>query len=479
MAAAALERLEREINGEAAAPARAPLPVRPLLEAAVGALAGPRGARRRLAGAALAGRGGGGRRRPLRARAGARQPRRQRDRARRARDRRRGRGRARQAAPRGDRLRPRLAPGAAARGGRPSCSPASPAARRHGHGLRVVRRTAAAHGGDFRAAMSRACGPRRSSSCRSPPGRRRVSRRGRALAFVARGPGSPPSRQRRSPTATAPASPAATASCGRSWSPRRARAGPGDRPRRGAAALELRRVPARFVPPGALRNPGRGDRPGAGGGDPGRLLPARLAAAAAAGATGPARLGSGAVGGRSRSRSAAPTRCWWPAPSRSGRGSTWWSRPNRAAPAPAAPTSPPRRCRCWRWGRAAKGRGRRTRGGDARPDPRPGAAADRRRELRPPGDPAAAGLSDGGARAERRRAGRGTAAAPGRAPSRRGGRGRASGGDLRDAVRELVDEEAVLLGAGDRGRAGRRGSSATASASARSRCCSPTRAWRR
>jgi signal transduction histidine kinase len=36
MAAAALERLEREINGEAPASARAPFPARPLLEAAVG-----------------------------------------------------------------------------------------------------------------------------------------------------------------------------------------------------------------------------------------------------------------------------------------------------------------------------------------------------------------------------------------------------------------------------------------------------------
>jgi signal transduction histidine kinase len=36
MAAAALERLEREVNGEAPVPVRAPLPVRPLLEAAVG-----------------------------------------------------------------------------------------------------------------------------------------------------------------------------------------------------------------------------------------------------------------------------------------------------------------------------------------------------------------------------------------------------------------------------------------------------------
>jgi len=36
LAAAALERLEREINGEAPLPVRAPLPLRPLLEAAVG-----------------------------------------------------------------------------------------------------------------------------------------------------------------------------------------------------------------------------------------------------------------------------------------------------------------------------------------------------------------------------------------------------------------------------------------------------------
>lgn len=36
LAAAAMERLEREINGEASRPVRAPLPARPLLEAAVG-----------------------------------------------------------------------------------------------------------------------------------------------------------------------------------------------------------------------------------------------------------------------------------------------------------------------------------------------------------------------------------------------------------------------------------------------------------
>ena len=50
MAATALERLEREINGGRSRPLRAPVLVRPLLEAAVGALAG-RG--RRSAGGSL------------------------------------------------------------------------------------------------------------------------------------------------------------------------------------------------------------------------------------------------------------------------------------------------------------------------------------------------------------------------------------------------------------------------------------------
>ena len=56
--------------------------------------------------------------------------------------------------------------------------------------------------------------------------------------------------------------------------------------------------------------------------------------------------------------------------------------------------------------------------------------------------------------------------------------GRHRGGDLRDAVRELVDREAAILGA-PTARRSPPGSSATASASARSRSCSPTRRSRR
>lgn len=149
MAATALERLEREINGEAVATVRAPLPARPLLDSAVGRWQ----ARAVLGGGSLA----------LRWRAG-------------------------EATVDGDRCGlaqafdnlivnaiehggPDVLVEAETRSGRlrvavidRGCEPAGdlrrerPAGpidrlsgrRRHGHGLRVVRRTAATHGGDFR-----------------------------------------------------------------------------------------------------------------------------------------------------------------------------------------------------------------------------------------------------------------------------------------------------------------------------------------
>jgi signal transduction histidine kinase len=148
MAAGALERLEREINGEAIAAARAPLPVRPLLDGAVARWRG----RAALAGGTLKLRWEGG-----------------------------------EATVEGDRCeiaqavdnlivnaiehggpevlvaasarrgRLRIAVLDSGRGSRPAArreSPAEPIARlcgrtRRGHGLRVVRRTAARHGGRF------------------------------------------------------------------------------------------------------------------------------------------------------------------------------------------------------------------------------------------------------------------------------------------------------------------------------------------
>jgi signal transduction histidine kinase len=148
MAAAALERLEREINGEAPPPVRVTLPVRPLLEAAVGRWR----SRAALAGGSLC----------LRWQAGG-------------------------ATVDGDRLElaraidnlivnaiehggPRVSVEAEVRGGRlriavrdsgrasrPAARRESPAEaiarllgrRRRGHGLRVVRRTAAGHRGEF------------------------------------------------------------------------------------------------------------------------------------------------------------------------------------------------------------------------------------------------------------------------------------------------------------------------------------------
>ncbi len=149
MAAVALERLDREINGEAVAAASAPVLVRPLLESAVGRWR----ARARLAGGSLdlEWRGGetvvdgdrcaiaqaldnlivnaiehGGPAIVVAARLGE------------------------------GKLRVSVAD--SGRGARPGSRREGPAEliarlsgrRRHGHGLRVVRRTAAAHGGDFR-----------------------------------------------------------------------------------------------------------------------------------------------------------------------------------------------------------------------------------------------------------------------------------------------------------------------------------------
>lgn len=148
MAASALERLEREVNGEAARAARMPLPVRPLLECAVARWR----ARAALSGGSLA----------LRWEAGEATVEGDRCEIAQAVDNlivnaieHGGPRVVVEASACGDRLR--MAVVDSGRGSRPDSRRESPAeliARlcgrsSRGHGLRVVRRTAAAHGGDF------------------------------------------------------------------------------------------------------------------------------------------------------------------------------------------------------------------------------------------------------------------------------------------------------------------------------------------
>jgi len=148
MVAAALERLEREINGEAPSPVSAPLSVRPLLEAAVGRWRG----RAALAGGSLR----------LRWRAGAASVEGERCRIAQAVDNlivnaieHGGPEIVVAAEVRSGRLR--VAVRDSGRASRPAArreSPAETIARllgrsRRGHGLRVVRRVAAEHGGSF------------------------------------------------------------------------------------------------------------------------------------------------------------------------------------------------------------------------------------------------------------------------------------------------------------------------------------------
>ena len=131
-------------------------------------------------------------------------------------------------------------------------------------GSRIVAEVAAAHGGRF-AACAHAAGA--SAVLELPlaaalePRRSVVSRRARAVGFAAAAAicaGLAAARRRRL-RATSRRS---TARCARSWS-RRAAAGAGDRLGRDAVAeaLEVRRVPERFVPPDALDEPGAGARP--------------------------------------------------------------------------------------------------------------------------------------------------------------------------------------------------------------------------
>ena len=301
-----------------------------------------------------------------------------------------------------------------------------------------------------------------------------MSRRGRALGFLARGAArrgrGARDRRRLRPAASS----AATASCARSWSPP-ANCGPGRRSTPRSRPSSSRYGGYRFAScrPGALAAPGEalGLVPRS---RSGRLLSAGVAAA-------PAALGRrqgpawATAGGRWRSPSAAPAPSRRSARSRSARGSTSSSPPNRRAPATAAPTSPRRRCRCWRWP------GRRRRAGGSRrdpgPDPRAGAAADRRRELRPPRHraPEAADGRRASATSPSWRSpcasGWSSVAGPSGGGRAAGGRPRRLGPRPRRGARRGLP--------GSRARRSSSGSSATASASGRWRCCSPTPPWRR
>ena len=295
-AGAARARDQRRAGGISA---RAPIPVRPLLEAAVGRWRARAALGGRLAGAALEGGGGGGRRRPLRARAGARQPDRQRDRARRARGRRRGArctavGCAIAVVDSGRGSRPRLPASSAG----PSWSPGSPVGAAMATACASSGGPPRAHGGDFRLRRSERRTRGACSSCHWPaPGRRRreqaragarLFRRGADRGGRGGGDRRRLWRQRR-PWLRRPAA-------GRRRPARRSRPDVPIEPGRAASALELRRVPARFLPPGALAEPGRGDRPGPHHGDPAGsyLLASQLRSAAGA----PPGLGRGLGHGR-------------------------------------------------------------------------------------------------------------------------------------------------------------------------------------
>ena len=127
-------------------------------------------------------------------------------------------------------------------------------------------------------------------------------------------------------------------------------------------------------------------------------------------------------------------------------------------------------------GRRRSGRDRRR---DPRPDPAAGAAPDRRRELRPPGDDPAWGLRWAPGSGTSPTLAGGAAGPAGRAPPRRGGSGR----ERRRRPRRRRSRARRRAGGAARptptARRSPPGSSATASGSARSRCCSPTPRSRR
>ena len=244
--------------------------------------------------------------------------------------------------------------------------------RRRGHGLRVVQAGRRRPRRRVRPAPLRLAGPTavlelpllRVRRRRREPARPRARLPARGAAGRGRCRGD----RRRLRRA---ASPAATAGCGRWWSPSpSSSAGRAIDPALAEQRLEVRQGAGPVRAAGGAGGPGRSARPGAGDHDPGRLLPARLAAAAARpdDAPGPASAGAGA---RSRSPSAAPGRCWRSGPSRSGRRvdvvvtTRTVGRRRRAAP-----TSPPPAVPLLALGPGADGPGPGgTVAGDPRPDP--------------------------------------------------------------------------------------------------------------
>ncbi len=256
---------------------------------------------------------------------------------------------------------------------------------RRGHGLSVVRRVAASHHGSVRSAP---LGARLGRDPRTAAGRRQrgMSRRGRALVFLAPGDrggrrGGGDRRRIRIEGRRA-----ATDRCARSWSlDSSLRRGRRLDSARAGEVLTVRRVPERFVPPGALAAPAE-----AAGLVAAAALPAgsylQASQLRAAGGRAPRRARrSAAAGDRSRSRSAAADALLLGGASPAGakvdvvvtteptrrrhrahlRRRAPGAACSRSAPAPKAPN------------RAELGRR------DPRPDQAPGPAADRRRELCP------------------------------------------------------------------------------------------------
>ena len=183
------------------------------------------------------------------------------------------------------------------------------------------------------------------------------------------------------------ASPAATARCG-PWSSSTRRPAPAtgrSAPARSPRALAVRRIPERFVPPAPSASPAEalGLAPRAALPAGSYLLAAQLRSAAAR--HGGAAAAWAAAAARSRSRSAAPTRCSRPGRRRSGTtvDVVVTGEPSGPGPRPHLRRRR-RRCRCWRLQPGPRRlRSRGGGGGDAGADQAAGAAADRRRELRP------------------------------------------------------------------------------------------------
>src|SRR6185312_2179035 len=215
----------------------------------------------------------------------------------------------------------------------------------------------------------------------------------------------------------------------------------GSRPRGapGAGPVRPERRPARS---------GGSARAGPGGGDPERRLPARRAAAPAArGLVGAATRRWAAPGpDRGQRYRGARGRRWRSGRLAGGRGhhhrtDGWRGRAYLRGGGRGAVARARRR---------AGRRGGRSRRGDPGTNPAPGTAADRRRELRPPGHRDATGWT---VSARERHIAEVAATLRGRLVERRraeAAAGRRHTGDLEGSVRELVDEEAAILPAADR-----------------------------